>query len=61
MRNLSGYGVENHRRYCEDFVCPHWNSEESELVPKQNLERDLKRHGRDSNFYRIRRLGLPPA
>jgi len=56
----TGYAIESQRRHPDDFVCLHWSSEESERVPKEQIERDLKRHGRDSNFYRIRRLGLPP-
>jgi phage terminase large subunit len=56
----TGYAIESQRHHRDDFVCLHWSSEDSELVPKENLERDLKRHGRKSNFYRIRRLGLPP-
>ncbi len=57
----SGYAIETQRRHRDDYVCLHWSSEDSELVPRANIERDLQRHGRESNFYRIRRLGLPPA
>lgn len=57
----SGYAMETHRKFRNDYMCLHWSSEDSELVPKKTIERDLKRHGRESNWYRIRRLGLPPV
>ena len=57
----TGYAIESQRRHRDDYVCLHWSSEDSELVPRDNIDRDLKRHGRDSNWYRIRRLGIPPV
>ena len=57
----TGYAIDTQQKYRKDWVCLHWSSEASELVTKESLARDLARHGRDSNFYRIRRLGLPPV
>jgi len=42
------------------FIALRWNSEESEIVTKSQVETYAKRYGRDSNTYRIRVLGLPP-
>ena len=56
----SGYAIDTQTRDRERWVCLHWSSEDSELVPKHLLEADRKKYGRESNFYRIRRLGLPP-
>jgi hypothetical protein len=41
-------------------VCLHWSSEECERIPKQIIDADIERFGRDSNWYRVRRLGEFP-
>lgn len=56
----SGYAIDTQTRDRDRWVCLHWSSEDSELVPKYLLEADRKKYGRESNFYRIRRMGLPP-
>lgn len=53
----SGYFFNTHHEDRERWICLHWNSEESELVSKQVLEDDIKKYGKDSNWYRVRRLG----
>lgn len=42
-----------------NWVVLNWNAEDSELVSKAAIER-AARHGRDSNYYRVFVLGLPP-
>lgn len=42
------------------WLCLHWNAEDSPLVKPEILESDRKQYGRDSNWYRIRRLGEFP-
>lgn len=37
-----------------------WNSEDCELVSKDHIAMMLAKHGRESNTYRVRVLGLPP-
>jgi hypothetical protein len=37
-----------------------WSSEDCERIPKHLLEREQEEHGRNSNWYRIRRLGEFP-
>lgn len=56
----TGYAIETQTKRREDWLCLHWSSEESELVPKEVLERDKRHYGEDSNYYRVRRKGLPP-
>lgn len=55
-----GYAIDTQTKDRERWVPFQWSSEDSELVPKHLLEADQKKYGRNSNFYRIRRLGLPP-
>lgn len=56
----TGYAIDSQQRFRQDWICLHWSSEDTPLISKEILERDLARHGRESNWYRIRRLGLPP-
>lgn len=56
-----GFAVESHRKDRARWVAIRWNSEESELVTKEQCESMAKKYGRDSNTYRIRVLGLPPS
>lgn len=57
----TGYAVQTHMRDRSRWICLRWNAEESEIVTKDSIEDKVKRYGRDSNFYRIRVLGLPPT
>ena len=56
----TGYAIETQGKRRDEWICLHWSSEESELVPKEVLERDKRNYGEDSNYYRVRRKGLPP-
>ena len=56
----TGYAIDTHRRYRQDWATLHWDAEESERVSKESIELKARRHGRDSNFFRIRVKGLPP-
>jgi phage terminase large subunit len=56
-----GFAVESHRKFRDEWVCIRWNSEESEIVTRESIERLAKKYGKDSNTYRIRVLGLPPS
>jgi phage terminase large subunit len=55
-----GYFFDSHTKNRDRWICLHWNSEESPLVSKDLLDSDIKRYGRDSNWYRVRRLGEFP-
>jgi hypothetical protein len=52
----TGYAIDTQQKYRTDWICLHWSSEDSGLVPQEILERDLKRHGRESKL-----LPNPPA
>ncbi|NIT32119.1 MAG: hypothetical protein GTN51_10870, partial [Armatimonadetes bacterium] len=61
MTRSSGYFYDSHFTALKNrFVTLHWSSEESELVNKFTLKEEEKTYGRDSNWYRVRRLGEPP-
>lgn len=53
----TGYFFESHTKRRNEWVCLHWSSEECERIPKQIIDADIERFGRDSNWYRVRRLG----
>lgn len=55
-----GFFFDSQHKESERWICLHWNSEESPLVPPDLLENDRQRYGRDSNWYRVRRLGEFP-
>ena len=57
----TGFAVNTQLRERERWICLRWNAEESELVTKDSLEDKRRKYGADSNFYRIRVLGLPPT
>lgn len=56
----TGYFFESHTKNRNEWVCLHWSSEECERIPQSIIEADIKRFGRDSNWYRVRRLGEFP-
>jgi hypothetical protein len=56
----SGYFYDTHNNDRDRWVCLHWNSEDSEITNKLELEEDRKKYGSGSNWYRIRRLGEFP-
>lgn len=57
----TGFAVGTHLKERERWICLRWNAEESELVTKDSIADKARKYGKDSNFYRIRVLGLPPT
>ena len=57
----TGYAIRSQFKERDSWVCLRWNAEESNIVTKASIEEKERRHGRDSNFFRIRVLGLPPS
>jgi phage terminase large subunit len=55
-----GYAINSQYEDRARWISLRWNSEESELTDKVAQANAAARYGRDSNFYRIRVLGLPP-
>ena len=54
-----GYAIESQNS--PHWVALRWNAEDSEIVPKEHVERIEEKYSKDSNPYRIRVLGLPPS
>ena len=57
----TGFAVNTQLRERERWICLRWNAEESELVTRDSIADKARKYGKDSNFYRIRVLGLPPT
>ena len=55
-----GVAVESQMKDRARYRCLRWNAEESEITNKDAIKASETKYGRDSNFYRIRVLGLPP-
>ena len=55
-----GFAFDTQFKERSQWVNFRWNSEESELVSRESIERLEKKYGRESNAFRIRVLGLPP-
>jgi len=56
----TGYAVESQTKFRKNWVCLHWDAEESELVTKASIEMKEEKFGRESNFFRINVKGYPP-
>ena len=56
----TGFAVDSQTKYRDNWVCLHWDAEESELVSKVSVEEKAKKFGRESNFFRINVKGYPP-
>ena len=56
----TGYALETQSKYRSKWMCLHWNSEDSELVTRESIKIKEQKYGRDSNFFRVTVLGLPP-
>lgn len=58
----SGYAIDSQFKNRDQFICYRWNAEESEIVTRESIDQKLKKGGgsKDSSYYRIRVLGLPP-
>lgn len=55
-----GFAINSQFQDRDNWICLRWNSEESDIVSRESIERMAKKYGKDSNAYRIRVLGLPP-
>mgnify|MGYP001563858367 CR=1 FL=1 len=55
-----GYAIDSQTKDRARWAALRWNAEESELTNKDAIKAFEQKYGRDSNFYRIRVLGLPP-
>ncbi len=57
----TGFAIGSHVGIgASDWIRLRWNAEESTLVTKESIERYARKYGKDSNFYRVNVLGLPP-
>src|SRR5574341_1230305 len=55
-----GYAIDSQFSDRARWICLRWNAEESERTDKIAIARAATKYGRDSNYYRVRVLGLPP-
>ncbi len=55
-----GFAYDTQFKERHQWVTFRWNSEESDLVTRESIERLERKYGRESNAFRIRVLGLPP-
>lgn len=55
----TGYAI-NSQKDDSRYIPLRWSGEESEIVTDAKIAADAKKHGRSSNYFRIRCLGLPP-
>jgi phage terminase large subunit len=56
----TGYAFKTQTEWARDWVCLHWDAEESELVSKTQIASMEAKYGRESNQFRVRVKGLPP-
>jgi phage terminase large subunit len=56
-----GFAYDTHNRDADNWETIHWSAEESDNVSRESIERYAKKYGRDSNFFKIRVLGIPPS
>lgn len=56
----SGYFYDAFHTDRKNWLCLHWNSEDSEIVSKDHIQRMIDKYGYASNMYRIRVLGEFP-
>jgi hypothetical protein len=56
----SGYAIDTQFKDRAHWIPIRWNAEDSERVAKSSIEFKQKKYGRDSNYFRITVLGLPP-
>lgn len=56
----TGFAIDTQMASRDRWIALRWNSEESEIVSQDSIDRIAKKYGKDSNPYRIRVLGLPP-
>lgn len=56
----TGFAVDSQTKFRDEWICLQWNSEDSEIVTREQINRIAKKYGRDSNMFRTHILGLPP-
>lgn len=56
-----GFAIDTHSRDADNWSQVHWSAEESDNVTRESIERFARKYGRESNFYKIRVLGIPPS
>lgn len=57
--STKGYAIRSQREDSR-YMRLVWSAEDSEIVPQSKIDADAAAHGRASNYFRIRCLGLPP-
>ena len=57
----TGFAVDSQRKERDRWICLQWNAEDSELVNKESIADKEQKYGRDSNYFRVNVLGLPPV
>lgn len=55
-----GFAADSQTKDRDNWVCLHWNSEESINVNEEQIDRMARKYGKDSNAYRTRVLGEFP-
>ena len=55
-----GYAINTQTTDRKNWLCYHWDAEQSEVVDPLHVQRYAEKYGRDSNMYRINVRGLPP-
>lgn len=56
----TGFALDSQTKDRDQWVCLHWDAEESELVTKESIQHKEEKYGRDSNYFRVTVKGLPP-
>lgn len=56
----TGFAIRSQYEHRSDWISLRWNAEDSEIVPKEQIAKLARKYGRDSNYFRISVLGLPP-
>ena len=56
-----GFAFDTHNKDSENWYPVHWSAEDSEMVSRESIERYGRKYGRESNFFKIRVLGIPPT
>ena len=57
----TGFAIDSQRKDPDRWICLQWNAEDSELVSKDSIKDKEEKYGRDSNYFRVNVLGLPPV
>ncbi len=57
----TGFAIDSQRKERDRWVCLQWNAEDSELVSKDSIADKEQKYGRDSNYFKVNVLGLPPV